>query len=167
MRPAANPAPAGYETAAVRRDVCAPGSEPSPCRLRNSRRPEGRVSTRRHLPDGLPDHRARATRRGECSVIANHTPNGMTPNTTRNDTPSPPPCTLTRHHTPRARHQGHPPTPQPPSSPATTTTTTRHWPPTTSPTTPSPPAALATPSRSTPPSAPHHTCHTPTLHTTH
>ena len=30
-------------TAAVRMDVCAPGSEPSPCRLRTSRRPDGRV----------------------------------------------------------------------------------------------------------------------------
>ena len=44
VRPAVNPAPAGYEPAAVRMDVCAPGSEPSPCRLRNSRRPDGRVS---------------------------------------------------------------------------------------------------------------------------
>ena len=43
VRPAVNPAPAGYEPAAVRMDVCAPGSEPSPCRLRNSRRPDGRV----------------------------------------------------------------------------------------------------------------------------
>ena len=45
------------------------------------------MSTRRHLPDGLPDHRARATRRGECSVIANHTPNGTTPNTTSTQRP--------------------------------------------------------------------------------
>ena len=43
VRPAVNPAPAGYKPAAVRTDVCAPGSEPSPCRLRNSRRPEGCV----------------------------------------------------------------------------------------------------------------------------
>ena len=35
-----------YEPAAVRPDVCAPGSEPSPCRLRHSRRPEGRVCAR-------------------------------------------------------------------------------------------------------------------------
>ena len=125
------------------------------------------MSTRRHLPDGLPDHRARATQRGECSVIANHTPNGTTPNTTRKDTPSPPPSTPTRHHAPRARHQGPPPTPQPPSSPDTTTTTTRQRPPTTSPTTPFPPAALAMPTPSTPPSAPHQTCHIPKLHTTH
>ena len=41
--PAGYPTPAGYETAAVRTDVCAPGSEPSPCRLRTSRRPDGRV----------------------------------------------------------------------------------------------------------------------------
>ena len=46
VRPAVNPAPAGYEPAAVRMDVCAPGSEPSPCRLRNSRRPDGRVCAR-------------------------------------------------------------------------------------------------------------------------
>ena len=46
VHPAVNPAPAGYETAAVRMDVCAPGSEPSPCRLRNSRRPDGRVRAR-------------------------------------------------------------------------------------------------------------------------
>ena len=47
VRPAVNPAPAGYEPAAVRMDVCTPGSEPSPCRLRNSRRPDGRVCARR------------------------------------------------------------------------------------------------------------------------
>ena len=46
VRPAVNPAPAGYETAAVRMDVCAPGGEPTPCRLRNSRRPDGRVCAR-------------------------------------------------------------------------------------------------------------------------
>ena len=46
VRPAVNPAPAGYEPAAVRMDVCAPGSKPSPCRLRNSRRPDGRVCAR-------------------------------------------------------------------------------------------------------------------------
>ena len=46
VRPAVNPAPAGYKPAAVRMDVCAPGSETSPCRLRNSRRPDGRVWTR-------------------------------------------------------------------------------------------------------------------------
>ena len=43
VRPAGYPTPAGYETAAVRTDVCAPGSERSPCRLRTSRRPDGRV----------------------------------------------------------------------------------------------------------------------------
>ena len=32
--------------AAVRTDVCGPGSEPSPCRLRNSRRSDGRVRAR-------------------------------------------------------------------------------------------------------------------------
>ena len=33
-------------TAAVRMDVCAPGRVPNPCRLRNSRRPDGRVCDR-------------------------------------------------------------------------------------------------------------------------
>ena len=46
VRPAVNPAPAGYELNAFRTDVCAPGSEPSPCRLRNSRRPHERVYAR-------------------------------------------------------------------------------------------------------------------------
>ena len=46
VRPAGYPTPAGYETAAVRTDVCARGSEPSPCRLRTSRRPDGRVCAR-------------------------------------------------------------------------------------------------------------------------
>ena len=46
VRPAGYPTPAGYETAAVRTDVCAPGSEPSPCRLRTSSRPDGRVCAR-------------------------------------------------------------------------------------------------------------------------
>ena len=43
VRPAVNPAPAGYEPAAVRMDMCAPGRVSNPCRLRNSRRPDGRV----------------------------------------------------------------------------------------------------------------------------
>ena len=46
VRPAVNPAPAGYETAAVRMEVCAPGDEPTPCRLPKSRRPDGRVCAR-------------------------------------------------------------------------------------------------------------------------
>ena len=33
--------------AIMQTDVCAPGSKPSPCRLRNSRRPDGHVCTRR------------------------------------------------------------------------------------------------------------------------
>ena len=33
-------------TAAVRMDVCAPSRVPNPCRLRNSRRPDGRVCAR-------------------------------------------------------------------------------------------------------------------------
>ena len=33
-------------TAAVRMDVCAPGRVPNPCRLRNSRRPDGSVCAR-------------------------------------------------------------------------------------------------------------------------
>ena len=40
VRPAVNPAPAGYKNAAVRIDVCAPGSEPSCYQLQNSRRPD-------------------------------------------------------------------------------------------------------------------------------
>ena len=46
VRPAGYPTPAGYETAAVRTDVCAPGSEPSPCRLQTSSRPDGHVCAR-------------------------------------------------------------------------------------------------------------------------
>ena len=46
VRPAGYPTPAGYEPPAVRMDVCAPGSEPSPCRLRNIRRLDGRVCAR-------------------------------------------------------------------------------------------------------------------------
>ena len=46
VRPAVNQAPAGYESATVRMDVCAPGSVPSPCRLQNTRRPDGRVCAR-------------------------------------------------------------------------------------------------------------------------
>ena len=48
MRLGGRPARPGQGTpAAVRMDECAPGSEPSPCRLRNSRRPDGRVRARR------------------------------------------------------------------------------------------------------------------------
>ena len=46
VRPAGYPTPAGYETAAVQTHVCAPGSEPSSCGLRTSRRPDGRVCAR-------------------------------------------------------------------------------------------------------------------------
>ena len=46
VRLAVNPAPAGYEPAAVQMDVCAPGRVPNPYRLRNSRRPDGRVCAR-------------------------------------------------------------------------------------------------------------------------
>ena len=54
--------------AAVCPDVCATGSEPSPCRLQNSRRPDGRVRAQRvHSPCRLrnsrrPDGRVRARR---------------------------------------------------------------------------------------------------------
>ena len=51
--------------AAVRTDLCAPGSEPSPCRLHNSRRPDGRVCARR-----VPSHcllRTAALRTDECA----------------------------------------------------------------------------------------------------
>ena len=46
VRPTGYPTLACYKTAAVQTDVCAPRSEPSPCRLRTSRRPDGRVCTR-------------------------------------------------------------------------------------------------------------------------
>ena len=46
-RPAANPAPANYGTAAVRMDHCAPGRVPNPYRLRARRRPDGGVCDRR------------------------------------------------------------------------------------------------------------------------
>ena len=42
-RLAGNPAPACYRTAAVRMKDCSPSSIPSPCRLRTSRRPDGRL----------------------------------------------------------------------------------------------------------------------------
>ena len=45
VRPAVNPAPAGYGTAAIRMELYAPDSGPSPCRLRNSRPLDGRVCT--------------------------------------------------------------------------------------------------------------------------
>ena len=51
--------------AAVWTDLCAPGREPSPCRLRNSRRPDGRVSARRvPSPCRL---RTAAVRMDECA----------------------------------------------------------------------------------------------------
>ena len=46
VRLAVNPSPAGYETAAVQTDVCAPGNELSPCWIRTSPRPDGRVCAR-------------------------------------------------------------------------------------------------------------------------
>ena len=56
--------------AAVRTDLCAPGSEPSPCQLRNSRRRDGRVHARRvPSPCRL---RTAAVRMDECSP-AQHT----------------------------------------------------------------------------------------------
>ena len=51
--------------APVRTDMCAPGSEPSPCRLRNSRCPDGRVCARR-----VPSHcrlQTAAVRTDECA----------------------------------------------------------------------------------------------------
>ena len=45
-RAAADRALAGYGTAGVWMDVCAPGSGPSPCWLRNRSRPDGRVHAR-------------------------------------------------------------------------------------------------------------------------
>ena len=61
VRPAVNPAPAGYGTAAVRMDVCAPGGYPAPAGYeqppsgRTSARPEGTQpppATNSHRPDG-------------------------------------------------------------------------------------------------------------------
>ena len=131
-RPVVNPAPAGYETAAVRTDVCAPGSEPSPCRLRNSRRPEGRVSTRR----------ARTACRTGYRTTGPAPPRGVSAQlsqTTRPTVPHPTPPATTHHHhdhtrppatthprpTIRAAHRHHnhqavQPQPPPPPSP--------HWP---------------------------------------
>ena len=58
--------------AAVRTDVCAPGSEPSPCRLRNSRRPDGRVRARRvPSPCRL---RTAAVRMDECAPGGHQAP---------------------------------------------------------------------------------------------
>ena len=62
---AADPAPAGYGTAAVRMDQCVPNSVPSTCRLRNWRRPDGRVRSRRvHSPCRL---LIAAVRTDECA----------------------------------------------------------------------------------------------------
>ena len=115
MRPAVNPPPAGYETAAVRRNVCAPGSEPSPCRLPNSRRPEGRVSTRR----------ARTTCRTGYRTSEPAPPRGVSAQlsqTTRPTVPHPTPPAMTHHH--HTMHAHPPPHTQGPSSglPADTTT---------------------------------------------
>ena len=44
--PTSKPRSPHSATAAVRMDVCAPGSEPSPCRLRTSRRPDGLLCAR-------------------------------------------------------------------------------------------------------------------------
>ena len=90
-RPAVNPAPAGCETAAVRRDVCAPSSEPSPCRLRKSCRPEGRVSTRR----------ARTACRTGYRTTGPAPPGGVSAQlslTTRSTVPQPTPPEMTHHH---------------------------------------------------------------------
>ena len=63
--PAANPAPASYGINAVRMDECARGSVPSPCRLRNSRRPNERVRARR-VPSPCRLRQA-AVRMDECT----------------------------------------------------------------------------------------------------
>ena len=85
-----NPAPAGYEIAAVRRDVGAPSSEPSPCRLRNSCRPEGHVSTRR----------ARTACRTGYRTTGPVPPGGVSAQlsqTTRPTVPHPTPPAMTNH----------------------------------------------------------------------
>ena len=68
--------------AAVRTDECAPGSEPSPCRLRNSRRPDERVCARRvpspcgyeQPPSGRTNARPEATQ--PLSATNSHHPDG-------------------------------------------------------------------------------------------
>ena len=67
-RPAANPAPAAYGTATVRMDECATGSVSSPCRLRNSRLPDGRVQAGRvHSPCRLRQAAVRIEVYAPCS----------------------------------------------------------------------------------------------------
>ena len=129
MRPAVNPAPAGYETAAVRRDVCAPGSERSPCRLRNSRRPEGRMSTRRartacrtgYRTTGAAPHGGVSAQLSQttCPMVPHPTAAAMTHHHHHHTRPS-----ATTHPRPiiRAAHRHHDhravqPQPPPPPSP--------------------------------------------------
>ena len=102
VRPAVNPASAGYEPAAVRRDVFGPGSEPSPCRLRNSRRPEGRVSTRR----------ARTARRTGYRTTGPAPPGGVSAQfsqTTRPTVPHPATPAMTHHPATTTIHARPPP----------------------------------------------------------
>ena len=71
--------------------MCAPSSEPSPCRLRNSRRPEGRVSTRR----------ARTACRTGYRTTGPAPPGGVSAQlsqTTRPTVPHPTPPAITHHH---------------------------------------------------------------------
>ena len=78
VRPALNPAPAGYGTAAARMDVSASGSEPSPCRLGNSRRPDGHVCAR-HGTQPLPAIKQPPSGQ-TCEHLAEHTaPAGYAP----------------------------------------------------------------------------------------
>ena len=90
--------------AALRTDVCAPGSEPSLCRLRNSRRPGGRVCARRvPSPCRL---RTAAVRTDECAPGRYPAPagyewplSGWTSERPRSDAPHTQP---TAQHTERA-----------------------------------------------------------------
>ena len=117
MRPAVSPAPAGYKTA-VQMDVCARGSEPNPCWLRNSCRPEERVST----------WRARTACQTGYRSTGPAPPGGagaQLPQTTRPTVPHP--ATPARTHRPaHTTIHAHPPphTLGPPSGPPTDAATT-------------------------------------------
>ena len=166
--PGGEPTPAGFETAAVRTDACAPGSEPSPCRLRNSRLPEGHVSTRR----------ARTACRTGYRTTGPAPPRGMNAQllqTTCQTVPHPTPPAMTHHHHHHARppatthprpiiraarrhhnHQAVQPQPPPPPAMGHPQHHQQH-----------PPPRQHSRRRRQAHRAPHHTRNTPTLHTTH
>ena len=95
--------------------MCAPGSEPSPCRLRNSRRPEGRVSTRR----------ARTACRTGYRTTGPAPPGGVSAQlsqTTRPTVPHPTPPAMTHHH----HHHTRPPATRTTQEPRPPTQAPRH-----------------------------------------